>query len=74
VSFAAITICVASQQCLLLLLFISLSTQSGNFWIHSRMCTTVMNTLLTIGHLLGRGLNSILKSLAGGVLHFRIQD
>jgi hypothetical protein len=38
VSFAAITLCVASQRLLLLLLLllllISLSTQSGNFWIH----------------------------------------
>jgi hypothetical protein len=32
-SFAAIIFRVASQGCLLLL-FISLSTQSGNFWIH----------------------------------------
>jgi hypothetical protein len=31
VSFATITVCVASQR--VLLLFISLSTQSGNFWI-----------------------------------------
>jgi hypothetical protein len=29
-SFAAITLCVASQR----VLFVSLSTQSGNFWIH----------------------------------------
>jgi hypothetical protein len=36
VSFAAITLCVASQRCVLLL-FISLSTQSGNFWIHPRI-------------------------------------
>jgi hypothetical protein len=33
VSFAAITLCVASQR-----VFISLSTQSGNFWIHPRQC------------------------------------
>jgi hypothetical protein len=33
VSFAAITLCVASQR---VFIFISLSTQSGNFWIHSR--------------------------------------
>jgi hypothetical protein len=39
VSFAAITLCVTSQRVflLLLLLFISLSTQSGNFWIHPRI-------------------------------------
>jgi hypothetical protein len=35
VSFAAITLYFASQRELLLLLFISLSTQSGIFWIHS---------------------------------------
>jgi hypothetical protein len=38
VSFAAITLCVASQECLLL--YISLSTQSGNFWLHPRKCST----------------------------------
>jgi hypothetical protein len=37
VSFAAVNLCVASQLVFLLLLFISLSTQSGNFWIHPRM-------------------------------------
>jgi hypothetical protein len=35
VSFAAITLCVASQPCLLFFI-VSLSTQSGNFWIHPR--------------------------------------
>jgi hypothetical protein len=37
VNFAAITLYVAFQLCLLLLLFISLSTQSGNFWIQPRI-------------------------------------
>jgi hypothetical protein len=40
VSFAAVTLCVASQRVLLLLLlllFISISTQSGNFRIHPRI-------------------------------------
>jgi hypothetical protein len=32
VSFAAITLCVASQR----VFIVSLSTQSGHFWIHSR--------------------------------------
>jgi hypothetical protein len=37
VSSTAITLCVASQECLLLLLLlISLSIQSGNFWIRPR--------------------------------------
>jgi hypothetical protein len=35
VSFATITLCVASQP--VFVVVISLSTQSGNFWIHSRM-------------------------------------
>jgi hypothetical protein len=35
VSFAAITLCVASR----VFVVISLSTQSGNFWIHPRMFT-----------------------------------
>jgi hypothetical protein len=38
VSFASITLCVASQR-VFLLLFISLSTQSGNFWIYPRRLT-----------------------------------
>jgi hypothetical protein len=32
VSFAAITLCVASQRVFIVAVFISLSTQSGNFW------------------------------------------
>jgi hypothetical protein len=39
VSFAAITLYVASQQVFILLLFISLPTQSGKFWIHPRILT-----------------------------------
>jgi len=35
VSFAAVTLFVAYQR-MFFLLFISLSTQSGNFWIHLR--------------------------------------
>jgi hypothetical protein len=34
VSFVAITVCVASQR---VFTVISLSTQSGNFWIHPRI-------------------------------------
>jgi hypothetical protein len=38
--FAAINLCVASQRVFIVTVVavISLSTQSGNFWIHSRMC------------------------------------
>jgi hypothetical protein len=35
VSSAVITLCVASER--MFVLVISLSTQSGNFWIHSRV-------------------------------------
>jgi hypothetical protein len=35
VSFVAITLCIASQR--VFIVVISLSTQSGNFWIHLRM-------------------------------------
>jgi hypothetical protein len=35
VSFAAVILYMLFSECLLL--FISLSTQSGNFWIHPRM-------------------------------------
>jgi hypothetical protein len=39
VSFAAVTLCVSSQRVFLLLLFISLSTRSENFWIYTlRFC------------------------------------
>jgi hypothetical protein len=41
VIFAAITLCVASQRVFIVVVavvFISLSTRSGNFWIHTRMC------------------------------------
>jgi hypothetical protein len=41
-SFVAITFCVAFNECLLLfLLFISLSTQSRNFWIHLHIIRTI---------------------------------
>jgi hypothetical protein len=36
VSFDTITLCVASQR-VFVVVVISLSTQSGNFWIHPRM-------------------------------------
>jgi hypothetical protein len=37
VSVAAITLCVAFQRVFIVIVFISLSTQSGNLWIHPRM-------------------------------------
>jgi hypothetical protein len=37
VCFASVIICVPSQR--VFVVFISLSTQSGNFWIHPRMFT-----------------------------------
>jgi hypothetical protein len=49
VSFAAINLCVVSQRvCFLLLLFISLSTQSGNFWIHPRTSGPVLGGVYCI--------------------------
>jgi hypothetical protein len=36
VNFAAVTICVASQR-VVVVVVVSLSTQSGNFWIHPRI-------------------------------------
>jgi hypothetical protein len=38
VGFAAITICVASQR-VFIVGFISLSSRSGNFWLHACMIT-----------------------------------
>jgi hypothetical protein len=42
VSFAAITLRVASQR-VFFVVVISLSTQSGNFWIHPRTLTQSKN-------------------------------
>jgi hypothetical protein len=36
VSFAAITLCVASQRVFIVVYFVK--TQSGNFWIHLSTC------------------------------------
>jgi len=36
VSFAAINICGASQRVFIVVSYISLSTQSGSFWMHPR--------------------------------------
>jgi len=36
VSFVAITFCVASQRVFIVVSVFSLSTKSGNFWIHPR--------------------------------------
>jgi hypothetical protein len=49
VSFAATTLCVPSQRVLLLLSFISLSTKSGNFWIHPRACVRAHTHALHLG-------------------------
>jgi hypothetical protein len=40
VRFAAITLCVASQR--VFIVVVSLSTQSGNFWIHLRTKTEML--------------------------------
>jgi hypothetical protein len=44
VSFAAITLCVAFQR-VFIIVFISLSTQSGNFWIHTLTSAFFFNVL-----------------------------
>jgi hypothetical protein len=41
VSFAAITLCVASQR-VFIVVVISLSTQSGNLWIHLRRLRNIL--------------------------------
>jgi hypothetical protein len=38
VSFAAITLCVASQRVFIVVRLYIVVTQSGNFWIHPRSC------------------------------------
>jgi hypothetical protein len=47
VSFAAIILCVASQR-VFIVVVISLSTQSGNFWIYPRTCASNIYLLLSI--------------------------
>jgi len=37
----AITLCIASQRVFIVVVVVSLSTQSGNFWIHPRRYGTV---------------------------------
>jgi hypothetical protein len=37
VSFAAITLCVASQRVVIVVSVYFFMTQSGNFWMHPRM-------------------------------------
>jgi hypothetical protein len=43
VSFAAIALCITSQR-----LFISLSTESGNFWIHPRRYSRNVHDVLNL--------------------------
>jgi hypothetical protein len=46
-SFAAITLGLASQQ-VFLVTDISLTTQSGNFWIHTRTIPYVIASLISV--------------------------
>jgi hypothetical protein len=43
VSFAAITLCVASQRVFIAVSVYFFMTQSGNFWIHPRICIRFVN-------------------------------
>jgi hypothetical protein len=45
VSFATITLCVTSQR-VFIIVVISLSTQSGDFWIHPRIATCTYYVLV----------------------------
>jgi hypothetical protein len=42
VNFAALTLCVASEQVFIVVAVYLVMTQSGNFWIHPRTQTTVL--------------------------------
>jgi len=46
VSFAATTLCVASQR--VFIVVVSLFIQSGNFWIHPRMAVSVVSLLIGV--------------------------
>jgi hypothetical protein len=46
VRFAAITLCIASQHVFTVVIFVYfVMTQSGNFWIHSRMGSIMLPTV-----------------------------
>jgi hypothetical protein len=45
VSFAAITLCVASQRVFFVVIYFVM-TQSGNFWIHTRIKYIITSTKL----------------------------
>jgi hypothetical protein len=45
VNFATIILCVASQRVFIVFVDISLSTQSGNFWLHPH---TVISSFLNV--------------------------
>jgi hypothetical protein len=44
VNFAAITLCVASQRVFVVVVIYFVTTQSGNFWIHSRIIGSSVST------------------------------
>jgi glucose uptake protein GlcU len=46
-SFAAITLCVASQRVFVVVSVYLIMIQSGNFWIHPRMQLKTLNLRLT---------------------------
>jgi hypothetical protein len=49
VSFAAITLCIASQRVFIVVIVYFVMTQSGNFWIHPR--SDIMVTVSSVpGH------------------------
>jgi hypothetical protein len=53
-NFAAITLCVASQRVFIVVsVYISLSTQSGNFWIHTHTCTNTRYMVVFIHYSCG---------------------
>jgi hypothetical protein len=62
VSFAAITLCVASQRVFVFVIVYFVMTQSGNFWIHHRI---LRNTLY------GSYSSSILASLPSLTLFYK---
>jgi hypothetical protein len=47
VSFAAITLCVASQQVFVPVSVYFVMTQSGNFWIHPRIYLSIASPTVT---------------------------
>jgi hypothetical protein len=61
VSFAAITLCVASQLVFIVIMVYFVMTQSGNFWTHRRIVRVTLQ--LTVGWLVSQSVSQLSHSV-----------